>query len=169
MSSNKLKVYLDTSIISHLHHPDAPEKMRETRSVWELFQRSLYDVYISTLVLEEIGDCPEPKRSNLLDWLSGIEYTLVDIDEKIQSIAARIIDMGILTEKSWDDCQHLAAAITAECDCIISWNFKHMVNIKTIRGVRAITNLEGFKPIEIMSPSALLEGDDNERKASFEP
>ena len=31
----------------------------------------------------------------------------------------------------------------------ISWNFKHIVNVKTIRGVRAITNMEGYKMIEI--------------------
>ena len=39
------------------------------------------------------------------------------------------------------------------CDCIISWNFKHIVNIKTIRGVRAITNLEGYKGIDVINPS----------------
>ncbi len=32
-----------------------------------------------------------------------------------------------------------------EINAEISWNFKHIVNIKTIRGVRAITNLEGYK------------------------
>ena len=71
----KLKVYLDTSVISHLLQNDVPEKME---------------------------------------------------------IAQQIIDMGILTKKSYDDCQHIGAAITSECDCIISWNFKHIVNIKTI-------------------------------------
>ena len=45
------------------------------------------------------------------------------------------------------------------CDCIISWNFKHIVNIKTIRGVRAITNLKGYKYIEILNPSVLLESE----------
>jgi len=57
--------------------------------------------------------------------------------------------MGILTQKSFDDCQYIGAAVINECDCIISWNFKHIVNVKTIKGVRAITNLEGYKMIEI--------------------
>ena len=43
---------------------------------------------------------------------------------------------------------------------IISWNFKHIVNIKTIRGVRAVTNLRGYKPIEIVNPSVLLESEE---------
>ena len=38
--------------------------------------------------------------------------------------------------------------------------FKHIVNIRTIRGVRAITNLKGYKPIEILNPSVLLESEE---------
>lgn len=45
-------------------------------------------------------------------------------------------------------------------DCILSFNFKHIVNIKTIRGVRAITHLEGYKDIDIMNPSVLLGGEE---------
>ncbi len=41
----------------------------------------------------------------------------------------------------------------------LSWNFKHIVNVKTIRGIRAIANLDAFKPIEILSPPALLESE----------
>ena len=45
------------------------------------------------------------------------------------------------------------------CNIILSWNFKHIVNIKTIHGVRAITNLVGYKTIDIVSPSVLLESE----------
>lgn len=32
----KLKVYLDTSVISHLLQEDVPEKMSDTRQLWEI-------------------------------------------------------------------------------------------------------------------------------------
>jgi hypothetical protein len=32
----KLKVYLDTSVISYLYQLDAPEKMKDTLELWEL-------------------------------------------------------------------------------------------------------------------------------------
>lgn len=41
-----------------------------------------------------------------------------------------------MKQKSFDDCQHIAAAILAACDIITSWNFKHIVNVKTVRGVK---------------------------------
>ena len=156
----KLKVYLDTSVISHLLQEDVPEKMADTRQLWEMFCSNRYDVYLSTVTLEELKGCSEPKQSQLFDYLGQIDYTLIQINDKIEEIALQIIEMGILTKKSYDDCQHIAAAIISECDCIISWNFKHIVNIKTIRGVRAITNLKGHKPIEIRNPSVLLESEE---------
>lgn len=33
---NKIKIYLDTSVISYLDQKDAPEQMKETQEVWEL-------------------------------------------------------------------------------------------------------------------------------------
>ncbi len=155
----KLKVYLDTSVISHLFQDDTPEKMEDTRKLWELFKEEKYSIYLSTVTLDELSDCKEPKKSQMYNCLSQIKYTPIQITEPMSEIAQQIIDMGILTEKSYDDCQHIAAAVINGCDCILSWNFKHIVNIKTIRGVRAITNLKGYKPIEIINPSVLLESE----------
>ena len=115
---------------------------------------------MSTVTLEEISACPEPKRSQLREYLGQISFTTLDISNDVAEVAQQIIDMGILTQKSYDDCQHIGAAVVNECDCIISWNFKHIVNIKTIRGVRAITNLKGYRPIEILNPSVLLESEE---------
>lgn len=155
----KLKVYLDTSVISHLMQEDVPEKMADTLQLWELFQKGVYDVYLSTVTLEEVAACPEPKRSRLREYMGQISYTTLDISDEVLEVAQKIIDMGILTPKSYDDCQHIGAAVVNECDCIISWNFKHIVNIKTIHGIRAITNLEGYKNIDILSPAVLLESE----------
>ena len=156
----KLKVYLDTSVISYLLQEDTPEKMADTRKLWEMFKDGKFDVYLSTVTLREIQKCSEPKKTQLIDRLNEIQFTTLDITDDVMAIAEKIIDMRILTQKSFDDCQHIGAAVINECDCIISWNFKHIVNVKTIRGVRAITNLEGYKMIEIWNPSVLLESEE---------
>lgn len=153
----KLKVYLDTSVVSYLYQMDAPEKMQNTLDLWELFRNRVYEVYISDIVVREISGCREEKLKILLDYLDQIDYNIIETDEDTVELAEKFIDFGILKQKSFDDCQHIAAAILAGCDIITSWNFKHIVNVKTIRGVRAITNLEGYKTIEIWNPSVLLE------------
>jgi predicted nucleic acid-binding protein len=136
---------------------DAKEKMQDTLQLWELFQEGVYDVYISDIVLREIDGCNEEKLNILLEYLDQIRYTIVETNEQTVELAEKFIDFGILKQKSFDDCQHIAAAILAGCDIIISWNFKHIVNVKTVKGVKVITTLEGYKDLLIYPPTALLE------------
>lgn len=155
----KLKVYLDTSVISYLQQEDSPEKMKDTLSFWNKVINNEFEVYISQITLNEVEQCYEPKRSALYEYLSGIEYKVIKISEEIITLAESIIEKGILKRKSFDDCQHISAAITSGCDCIVSWNFKHIVNIKTIKGVREVTNIGGYKGVEIITPTILLESE----------
>lgn len=37
--TNKLKIYLDTSVISYLQQEDAPEKMRDTLDLWSKIEK----------------------------------------------------------------------------------------------------------------------------------
>ena len=130
--------------------------------LWELFKQGRYQVFISDIVIQEINDCREEKLQVLRDYLKQIEYDIIETDSRTVELAEKFIDFGILRQKSFDDCQHIAAAILAGCDIIVSWNFKHIVNVKTIRGVKVITTLEGYKDLLIYPPSVLLEPEDNE-------
>ena len=158
----RLKVYLDTSVVSYLHQEDAPEKMQDTLSLWELFKQGVYEVYVSDIVFREIDRCSEEKLNILLDYLDQIEYHELETDSNTIELAGKFIDFGILKKKSFDDCQHIAVAILAGCDVIISWNFKHIVNVKTVKGVKVITTLEGYKDLLIYPPSVLLEEADHD-------
>ena len=42
----KQKIYLDTSVISHLQHEDVPEKMQDTLSFWRMLESDRYEVEI---------------------------------------------------------------------------------------------------------------------------
>lgn len=152
----KLKVYLDTSVISHLEQEDVPEKMEQTRKVWDILQTGRYEIVISDLVLAEINECKEPKRTLLKEYLSQINYERVEITEETEEIANEIINEKILNSKSFDDCLHIASAILNDCNIIVSWNFKHMVNVDTINGVRRITFAKRYNNMDIYAPYVLL-------------
>ena len=158
----KQKIYLDTSVVSYLYQEDVPEKMQDTLKLWDIFKRQRYEVYISDIVLNEIYECNEEKLQILLNYLNQIEYTVIRTDKDTIELAEKFIDFGILKQKSFDDCQHIAAAILAGCDIITSWNFKHIVNVKTVRGVKTITTLEGYKDLLIYPPSVLAEEEDDD-------
>lgn len=157
MSDRKLKVYLDTSVVSYLQQEDVPNRMAETLKLWKKFMTGCYDIYLSSMTTYEIDNCSESKKSFLHNKLDEIEYAELEIDKDCISLARDIISTGILTEKSFEDSQHIAVAVLNKCDVIVSWNFKHLVNIKTIKGIRKITQLKGYKDIEIITPTTLLE------------
>ena len=158
----RYKVYLDTSVISYLYQLDAPEKMEDTLRLWKLLKEGVYEVYISDIVISEISACNEEKLRILMDSLKQIDYNIIETDEDTVELAEKFIDFGILKQKSFDDCQHIAAAILAGCDIITSWNFKHIVNVRTVRGVKVITTMEGYKDLLIYPPTVLLESEDDE-------
>ncbi|MDR1564718.1 MAG: PIN domain-containing protein [Oscillospiraceae bacterium] len=153
----KLKIYIDTSVVSHLEHEDAPEKRKDTQKLWENIKNGHYSVIISDVMLAELFKTPEPKRSLFAYHINEIPYENIEVTDDILSLAEKFIDFGILKQKSLDDCRHIAAAIVTDCDLIVSWNFKHIVNPKTIRGAKVIAASEGYKDIIICTPTMLVE------------
>jgi predicted nucleic acid-binding protein len=153
----RLKIFVDTSVVSHLDADDAPDKMRETWLFFDDIKLSKYEVVVSEVVFDELNRCPEPKRQKMAEYLNKINYTRIVINDEIREIADEIIKQGILTENQRDDCLHIACAIYTKCDYLVSWNFKHLVKGKTIKGVRTVTNLLGYESIDIVSPSMLIE------------
>ena len=63
---------------------------------------------------------------------------------------------GALKEKSKDDLRHIALATAINIDYIVSWNFKHFVDINTINKVTAINKLLNYKEINILPPSMII-------------
>jgi predicted nucleic acid-binding protein len=152
----KFKVYLETSVISHLDQPEKDMEYRYTHEFWDKAKAGEYDIYISGVVIEELSRCEDDKKQILLDKLDEVMYKEIAITPEISLIADNIIDRKILTQKSILDCQHIAAAVVGECDYLLSWNMKHLCNIYTNDGIRHITMDYGYKEMQIIPPSMLL-------------
>ena len=159
IAMKKLRIYLDTSVISHLDAPDTPEKMTETLALWEyLTSRSDIEIIISELTLRELNQCPQPKLQFLLEKLNDLDYLFLEITLDDKKLSDIYLQNAILTEKSIDDLVHIAIATLNDCRYIISWNFKYFVNPKTIHAVRAINKLMNLPEIDIVSPPMMLGG-----------
>ena len=150
---NKIKLYLDTSVVSALDDPEKLERMLETQKLWDEIKSGKYEIFISDVVFEEIKKCSQHKQDILYSLLEEIEYTNIESNDKIKGIADEVIKMDILKEKHRNDCLHIGSALYGYIDCIVSWNFRHLVNIKTIKGVRIIAGILNYKSMDIMSPT----------------
>lgn len=133
--------------------------MKETRELWEQFKtRDDIEIIISDLVIRELYRCKEPKRSFLFDEMSRLQYTLIKTTDEEKHLASTYLCNGVLKEKSIDDLTHIANATLNDCHYIVSWNFKHFVNPKTIKAVNLTNQSLNLPPVSIFSPSMMLGG-----------
>lgn len=158
----KLKIYLDTSVISHLKADDTPEKMQKTIKFWNYVIDGTYESYISELVIAEFNNCPEPKKSDIEVIIKTAPLVELDIDDEVIALANRYMEEGIFPNKYRDDAIHVAIASVFGCNVVVSWNFKHMVKIRTILGVNGINKLMGYSDIEIVTPEVVIDEEGND-------
>jgi len=72
----KLKVYLDTSVISHLMQKDVPEKMADTRQLWDMFKKSRENFPYSQTV-DKLLQKFMPRSSFAYFWVQIQYYTYI--------------------------------------------------------------------------------------------
>ena len=152
----RLKIYLDTSVISHLDAPEVPEKEADTKKLWQDIVMGKYDIVLSDLTIREIADCPEPKRSFMRSMLADISNEFVERSDEPKRLSDLYVDFGGLPPKSKDDAAHIAIATVNKCDIILSWNFRHIVNLRAMTAVDAVNLKEGYSLIRILSPASML-------------
>jgi predicted nucleic acid-binding protein len=145
------KVYLDTSVISALFDARTPERMFQTETAWR--QLVNYSVYLSETVIEELEKNSEPLRNKMLEVTKS--FTVLPITETAQVLADIYVKQGIFPEKYYDDALHVAIASVNHIGIILSWNFTHLVKLKTRRMVVLVNTMEDFLPVEIISPPEL--------------
>jgi predicted nucleic acid-binding protein len=85
----RLKIYLDTSVISHLDAPDVPDREADTKRLWEEIRKGTFEVFISPVVMEELERCPDPKSSFLLEQLNSVQHTILQITRDVAELYAR--------------------------------------------------------------------------------
>jgi predicted nucleic acid-binding protein len=124
---------------------------------WETVKVGEFNVFISEMVIEELNHCDPGKLALLANYLSEVEHSVLGLNDEIKSLATIIIERSILPKRSLGDSFHIAYALTAECDLLLTWNMKHLANFYTNREIRFLTLENMYKPLSIMPPSMLIE------------
>ncbi len=113
--------------------------------------------YISDEVVREISRAPEPRKSQLESLLKKNAPFLLEIDNEVEELAERYIKEGVIPKRYRGDALHIAVSVVNEIEVIISWNFEHIVKLKTRIMVNGINRLLGYHDIEICSREEVVE------------
>lgn len=150
-----LKLYIDTSVWNFALETERSDSML-TNEFLELVKVENHIVVISDIVLAEIDDAFEPRKSQLKRLLNLLDFKTITVSDEAKKLADIYIKEKLIPEKETNDAQHIAVATINACDFIVSWNFQHMVRAKVIMGVHHINYKNGYNLIEIVSPQQFL-------------
>ena len=149
----KPELYLDTSVPNAYFDEKNPHRQEITRQFW--LKLKVYQVFISDLVIREIKATGDEKlRENLIKLVKDFE-TLSTKSGETRILSEEYVSRGIIPVKHIEDAVHIAAATINSLDILVSWNFEHIVKLKTRREVNAVNVLLGYDPIEIIEPAML--------------
>ena len=150
----KLRIYFDTSVISMVDAPHVPDKEAITKAFFQLvFGRpDEFELLISPVVIMEIENCPEPKRTMLLDVLDHLNPVKLPKTDDVTDLVERFLEGKVLGSRHHRDLTHIAYAVVARCDYIVSWNFRHFVNYRTINRVGAVIKEYNYGGVFIVTP-----------------
>jgi predicted nucleic acid-binding protein len=148
----KQRIYLDTSIFGGLFDEEFKEY---TEPLFERIKNLEFEIIHSNVTEQELENAPEKIKATtkLLPNLST-EYMKSDIETV--KLAKKYIEEGVVGATSYADCLHIALATKHNANILLSWNFKHIVNVVRIVGYNSVNMSEGYKPIDIRSPRELM-------------
>jgi hypothetical protein len=105
----------------------------------------------STVTQDELKNAPQIVKE-FVKSLNSMHTEFLEITNEAIDLATDYINEKVVGQTSFADCLHIAIATINHADFLISWNFKHIVNIQRIIGYNAVNIKMGYKQLEIRSP-----------------
>ncbi len=132
----------------------------------ELFDRKIKlkteQFFISPIVLGELNntssDTLKEKLQKLLEKYPFEElFPKPEETNKLEFLARNYIEEGVIPEKKIVDAFHVAYATFYQCDILISWNFRHLANVKKNKLVTNVNFSLGYeKKLLMITPFEVL-------------
>ena len=146
--ARKIKIYLDTSVISAKFDDRNPDRKELTENFFVIIDQ--YDPYISRITIAEIENTPDATlKSKMQECVKG--FNVLDISEAIENLAQQYVKGGAVPKKYQEDAYHIAFAVINEIDYLLSWNFKHVVKQKTRAIVKMVNTINRYRNLDIIT------------------
>lgn len=148
-----LSLYLDTSVIGGYYDP---EFMADTRALWRLRKAGRFQFVSSVVVDQEIAKAPERVRELMRVTFAGA--ALLPLNAEADALAAAYLAQKVVPLDYEDDAYHVAICTIARIEYLVSWNFRHLVNVRREAGFNAVNLLQGYPSVRIVAPTLLIHG-----------
>ncbi len=148
-----MRIYVDTSVVGGVFDDEFAES---TKQFFEKVDSTDFILVVSDLLRTELLRAPDRVREYLEQFKGGQIEEVSRSDEALDLADLYIVEK-VVGATCLADCQHIATATVHKVDVLVSWNFKHIVNLKRIRGYNSVNLRIGYPMLEIRTPMEVLE------------
>lgn len=145
------RVYIDTSVFGGNFDE---EFSNDTVPFFERVRNGEVKIIVSDVLQAELLGAPHFVKQ-LFKTLPEESIEKVRLSKDAAELADKYIEAKVVGKTSRADCQHIAIATLCHADVLVSWNFKHIVNLDRIRGYNGINFQNGHQMIEIRTPKEI--------------
>lgn len=149
------RIYVETSVWNFALAEDAPDKRAAAEQL--LGRPEAFELFVGTAVFDEIEQCPPPLIEELRRVLKAAQPAVLIDTNDVTDLAAFYISRGIIPERYRNDAVHIASATYHDMEFLASYNFKHIVRVKTRAEVAAANIIRGYRPLELVTPEELVD------------
>ncbi len=142
------RVYTDTSVLGGCEDDEFRDP---SRRLLEAFVGGELTLVLSELVLRELETAPEAVRM-VIGRVPEAHIEAILLSPDAEEIAAAYIEEGAIGARMRADALHIALATVARVDVLVSWNFKHIVNLRRIHAYNSVNLKRGYPLLEIRTP-----------------
>jgi len=146
-----VRTYIDTSVFGGYFDV---EFETPTKQFFTEIDKGIKIPMVSDLTVSELEKAPKQVKELYNKVFDKLQF--LTIDKEMIDLANAYIKEKALTIKSLDDAIHIATATIHRIDVIVSWNFKHIVNLNRIRIFNAVNLKHGYPVMEIRTPLEVL-------------
>ena len=158
MTARRTRFYLDTSLIIMVEPDQDPVRRAITDEFFRIVADNPdeYELLLSRVTIDELNEAESAEqRKASADFLTTIKHTRLPINDEAEGLALIYDIEKVLTTTHIDDLTHVAYAVVSKCDCIITWNMRHLANDRTIERVNAVNEICGYGKIDIKTPKLI--------------
>jgi predicted nucleic acid-binding protein len=151
------RIYIDTSVVGGQFDI---EFSNDTNPFFDAVSNGQFIIIASDLLEAELLRAPKEVR-DFLSTIPAQQIERIRLTQDAANLADQYVLAKVVGQTSRADCQHIAMATLAKADVLVSWNFKHIVNLDKIRGYNGINYQLGYNMIEIRTPKEIINYDNS--------
>lgn len=141
----KRHIYIDTSVIGGCLDAEFEEA---SRLLVRAFEHGEAIMVLSSLTSVELTAAPATVRA-IVDEIPAGHREYIEMTAEAEELATRYIEAHAIGFANRIDARHIAFATVSRVDVLVSWNFKHIVNLWRIQAYNSVNLREGYTQLEI--------------------